>query len=107
MTFFRRIVISFIIAFFAMPAWALSLEEARTSGALGETLEGYVSVLQPSAEAQQLAADVNAKRKAEYQRISKENGQPVDVVAKLAAAQIIQKLPAGSRYQAASGWVQK
>ena len=90
----------------ASPAFALDLQSARASGALGEKLDGYVAALKP--EAGDLAADVNAKRKAEYARISKENGQPVDVVAKLAAGQVIANLPAGAMYQdAGGGWKKK
>jgi uncharacterized protein YdbL (DUF1318 family) len=87
----------------AFPAFALDLHEARNSGVLGEKNDGYVSVLKNSPDAAKLAAEVNAKRSAEYARISKENGQSVAVVAKLAAEQIITGLEAGSSYQDASG----
>ena len=90
-------------ALLAFPAWAMDLHQARTSGMVGEKLDGYVAVLKASPEVNTLVADVNAKRKQEYARISKENGQPVDVVGKLAAAQIINGLEAGSSYQAADG----
>lgn len=92
----------------AAPAFALDLQAARAQGAVGEELSGYVSALKPGAEVSALVAEVNGRRTQEYARISKTNGQPVDVVAKLAAAQIIGKLPAGSMYQNASGgWQQK
>lgn len=87
----------------AMPALALDLQGARSQGLIGEKTDGYISVLKSSKEVDELTAEVNAKRKAEYARISKENGQPVDVVAKLAAGQVIAKLPAGAMYQDASG----
>ena len=87
----------------AAPAYALDLDEARASGAVGETLEGYVAVIQESAEAEALAAEVNAKRKVEYKRISAENQQTVEVVAKLAAQKIINKLQPGEKYQDAKG----
>lgn len=89
------------------PALALDLQSARSSGAVGEKLDGYVAAIQSSAEVNALVADVNAKRKQEYTRISKENGQPVDVVAKLAMPQIVVKLPAGAMYQGADGSWQK
>ncbi len=84
-------------------AFALDLHEARNSGILGEKADGYVAVLQKSPEADALAAEVNAKRRAEYQRISAENGQPVNVVATLAAQQILKRLEPGDKYQDASG----
>lgn len=70
------------------PAYALDLHSARASGAVAETPDGYVKAVKSSPEVDALVAEVNAKRMAEYTRISKQNGQPVDVVGKLAAPQI-------------------
>lgn len=87
---------------------ALDLQHARAQGLVGEQLNGYVAALHHTPEVQQLVGEVNQRRKEEYQRISKENGQPVDVVAKLAAEQIINSLPGGSQYQSPSGgWARK
>lgn len=72
----------------AFPAFALDLQEARTRGIVREQADGYVSAAQSTPEVQKLVTEVNAKRRAEYQRISRQNGQPVDVVARLAAEQI-------------------
>lgn len=99
----KVIYAAILASLIAFPAFALDLQEARAKGVLGELNTGYVKVLAESAEASKLADEVNAKRKAEYARISKENGQPVDVVAKLAAGQIIGNLPGGAQYQDASG----
>lgn len=87
----------------ASPAFALSLHEARADGILGEKKDGYVAVLKSSAEANALAKEINDKRREEYARISKENGQPVSVVAKVAAEQIINSLDSGAQYQDAGG----
>lgn len=99
----RIIFASTLIVLAALPAYALDLHGARASGKVGETLSGYVEAVTPSTEVSSLVSDVNAKRLAEYTRISKQNGQPVDVVAKLAAEQIINGLPKGSKYKDASG----
>jgi uncharacterized protein YdbL (DUF1318 family) len=48
------------------PAWAQSLESLRLSGALGERYDGTVVVRQASAEANRIAAEVNARRQAIY-----------------------------------------
>jgi len=93
----------FVAVSLALPVWAVDLHGARANGSVGEKADGYVAVLTPSGEVNTLVAEVNAKRKAEYVRISKENGQTVDVVAKLAAEQIINGLPAGASYQDAGG----
>lgn len=101
-------IISVMMSIAAMPVFALDLQAARASGVVGETQNGYVEALGGGGEAAMLAAEVNAKRKAEYARISAENGQAIDVVAKIAAGKIIAGLPKGAQYQDAKGkWVQK
>ena len=72
----------------ASSANALDLQTARAQGVIVEQPDGYVRVAISSAEAQKLAGEVNAGRKAEYEKISKANGQSVDVVAKVAAETI-------------------
>ncbi len=100
----RHLGILFALAMLlAAPAYALDLQEARASGTVGEKLDGYVAARSDAADVAALVAEINAKRKAEYARISKENSQPIAVVAKLAAAQIINNLDAGVYYQAADG----
>lgn len=92
-----------VVLLFAMPAWALDLQTARNQGLVGELNDGYVKALQPNSDLQTLVADVNAKRQAEYRRISAANGQPIEVVAKLAAGQIVKNLGKGAKYQDSTG----
>jgi uncharacterized protein len=89
--------------FISANAWALDLQSARSQGLVAEGADGYVTAVSSSGEVNNLVRDVNAKRKEEYARISSANGQPLDVVAKLAAPQIIAKLPAGAKYRADDG----
>ena len=104
MKFSRTFFVSaLMLAALSLPVSAMDLQQARSQGILGEKSDGYVNAMQSDANAQKLASDVNNRRRQEYERISKENGQPVDVVAKLAAAQIISKLPAGAMYQGDDG----
>lgn len=91
----KHVIFAALIALTALPAYALDLHSARASGQVAETPEGYVRAVKSSPEVDALVAEVNAKRKAEYTRISKENGQPVDVVGKLAAPQIQKNIAAG------------
>lgn len=83
------VLVAAIALVLAAPAYALDLHSARASGVVAETSEGYIKAVKPSAEVNALVSEVNAKRRAEYERISKQNGQPVDVVGKLAAPQIM------------------
>ncbi len=103
--FFLMLVMALTVSF---PAYALDLHSARSAGIVGEKADGYVAVIQDSSEAKALVAEVNSKRQAEYARIAAQNGQTVDVVAKLAAVQIIGKLNKGEYYQDPSGaWVRR
>lgn len=104
--FFASLFSLFLLAF-ALPAFALDLQHARTQGMVGEQRNGYIAAIAPNPEVNALVADVNSRRKQEYERISKENGQTVDVVAKLAAVQIIGKLAPGSVYEGEQGGWQK
>jgi uncharacterized protein YdbL (DUF1318 family) len=94
-----KLFCSFLVAVFALTfsqsVMALDLKSARSQGIIAEQADGYVKVVKSSPEATQLASEVNSARKQEYQRISKENGQPVDVVGKIAAQEIARKMKAG------------
>lgn len=99
--FFAMLAVIGMLA--AFPAFALDLQQARSTGVVGETLDGYIAVVKPSAEANALVAEVNARRRQEYGRISAANNQPIGVVSSLAAQQIINGLPAGSYYKGPDG----
>lgn len=105
-TFFTAVFAATLLI--AGQAFALDLSQARAQGLVGEKQDGYVAVVKPSPDVQAVVNDVNARRKAEYARISAQNGQPVSVVGKIAAEKIINGLPSGSLYQGAGGgWTSK
>jgi uncharacterized protein YdbL (DUF1318 family) len=53
-------------------------------------------------------SEINLKRRAEYERIAAEKGQSPEVVAKVAASEIINSLPSGAKYRDSNGkWVAK
>ncbi len=99
--FFGALIVLGLLA--ASPAAALDFHQARSTGLVGEKADGYVAALQKNPETEALVADVNQKRRQEYARISAQNKQPVDVVAKIAAEKIINGLKPGESYQDASG----
>jgi uncharacterized protein YdbL (DUF1318 family) len=105
-TFTTALFVAILV--FASHAFAMDLAQARSSGLVGEKLDGYAAVVGSNSAAQSVVTDVNTRRRAEYEKISKQNGQPVSVVAKLAAEQIINGLPAGALYQGTDGsWKKK
>lgn len=94
---------------FAGAAYALDLDGAKAQGLVGEKRDGYLGVVASgNSEAQALASDINAKRKAEYTRIASQNGQALNVVEKLAAAKAFEMTRSGNYIQDAGGnWVKK
>lgn len=102
------VVLSVVSLLMASPVLALELHQARQSGLVGEKSDGYVAAVKSTPEVEAFVADVNSKRLQEYTRISQAKHQAVDVVAKLAAPQIISKLDPGSYYQDADGnWIKR
>jgi uncharacterized protein YdbL (DUF1318 family) len=93
----KKLVLALLIATVsASAAHALDLRSARASGVVAETPEGYIKAVKPSAEVSALVAEVNAKRRAEYTRISKQNGQSVELVGRLAAPEIAKNAASGN-----------
>lgn len=92
----------------ASEAFAVDLSQARANGIVGEKLDGYIGAVAPSPEASAVVEEINARRRAEYEKISKQNGQPLSVVGKVAAESVINGLPKGSLYQSTDGsWKKK
>lgn len=101
-------ILASVILCAASLAWALSLDAAKTQGLVGERRNGYIGAVSTSPEVEALVQDINSRRKQEYERISGENGQPLNVVETLAAQKLIGKLGAGQYYEAEDGsWQQK
>lgn len=93
----------------ALPALAITLDQARSQGLVGEANSGYIAVVsQSSPELEKLVAEVNARRKAEYARIAKRNNITVAQVAARAAQKLEARLSSGDYYQDNRGrWAQK
>jgi uncharacterized protein YdbL (DUF1318 family) len=99
-----------IIALLVLPvqALALSLDEAKAQGLVGERIDGYLGPVVESGEVVALVKSINNQRRAEYERIAAGNGQPVDVIQKLAAQKAYEKTPGGYYLQSPQGgWVKK
>lgn len=87
---------------------ALTLDEARTQGRVGETLNGYLGALKTDAETQALVNDINAARKANYQQLAKKNNISVDDIARLAGQKLVSRAKSGEYVQGINGkWLQK
>lgn len=87
------------------PAWADSIENLRASGAIGESVDGYVIAREPGAQAE--ADAINAKRKAIYQEKAAAQGIDIEQVGKVYAAEIVRKVPPGTWIQVNGQWIKK
>jgi len=87
-------VVSLVLPFIA---FCMDLPQARSSKLIAEDNHGYIQALDSSEEVKLLVNEVNAKRKAEYIRITKESGASLDEVEALSAKRIIDSLPEGSK----------
>jgi hypothetical protein len=95
---------------FAGPAFALSLNEAKAEGLVGEKIDGFVGtvVADPSAEVRELVEQVNRQRRQKYDEVAKQRGVPLDAVAKITGEKQLERTPAGQYVAGADGrWRQK
>lgn len=91
-------------------SFALTLQEAKNDGLVGEQRNGYVGLVVESAPAEvvALARDINNQRRELYQQIARENGLTVEQVAALAYEKAVEATLPGQYLQDASGaWVRK
>lgn len=88
--------------------WALSLEEAKLQGLVGEQTSGYLGVVKPEHEAAQaLVKEVNSKRRRAYEEIARRNGTPLQAVESLAGEKAIQNTKPGFVVEGPGGWIKK
>ena len=102
------VVLSLIIA---IPvAWALSLDEAKSRGLVGERPNGYLGAVsgKASSDVQALIANINQQRKQRYQEIATRNKTNLQAVEILAGKTAIKKTRPGNYIQMPSGqWTKK
>ena len=102
-----RIGILVLAMLLSLPAFALELGEAKTRGLVGETASGYLAAVKPSAEVNALVNNINAQRKAQYQKIANNNKIGLEAVEVRAGQKAMSKTPAGEYVNPGSGWQKK
>jgi len=91
-------------------AWAIDIRDAKAQGLVGEANTGYIAAVESpaSAEVRALLADVNAKRKAQFEATAKKTGAKTEQVAYRFYELAVQKTAAGGYYQDSNGrWKKK
>jgi hypothetical protein len=90
-------------------ALALSLDEAKAAGLVGEQPDGYLGVVagaQPDVAS--MVERINSERRAHYVEIAKRNGTSVSAVEALAGKKTIERTPSGEYVMVPGrGWVRK
>lgn len=90
------------------PADALSLEEAKAKGLVGEKPNGYLGMVNPSdPDVQALTSEVNQKRRQAYEEIARRNRTQLEAVEALAGEKAIQNTKPGYFVEGPSGWMKK
>lgn len=91
-----------------MSAFALSLDEAKAKGLVGEEPTGYLGAVASSSEVGPLVQEINSKRRQKYQQIAEQNRTAVAAVEALAGQKAIESTPPGQFVKSAAGsWVKK
>lgn len=89
-------------------AFALTLNEARTQGRVGETYNGYLVALKQDAQTQALVSEINNARSVSYQQLAESYNLPVDEVAKMAGQKLVARAKPGEYVQGINGkWLRK
>jgi len=106
----RALWFSILLFLGAQAANAATLDDAKAAGQIGESVDGYVHLVDPNAPAdvKALVTDVNNQRKEKYAGIAVTRGASVEDVAALAGAKLVERAPAGQYVMDSSGaWRKK
>lgn len=89
-------------------AQALTLDEARSQGRVGETLNGYLAPLRQDRETLALVERINKARTESYQQLADRNNIPVDDVANMAGQKLVARAKPGEYVRGINGkWLRK
>jgi uncharacterized protein YdbL (DUF1318 family) len=108
--------LSFCSLLFAMslPLMAMDLQQAmsglgvaKTQGLVGEQPDGYLGVVTKSGNADEIVKLINDARRAEYQRLAKDNNIALPDVEAIAGQKAMEKTQSGQYVQVNKKWMKK
>ena len=105
-----KLLVLLLTWMFATAAYAVTLQEAKEQGLVGEQRDGYVGLVVSNApaEVQSLVRQVNEQRRQRYEQIARDNGITMAQVTSLAYEQAVQATQPGHYIQLPNGdWVRK
>jgi uncharacterized protein YdbL (DUF1318 family) len=106
----KKIIAAIGLVLLLQNAWAIDIRDAKEQGLVGEANTGYIAALQSpaSAEVRALVADVNGKRKAQFEDTAEKTGVTVAQVAYRFYELAMQRTAPGHYYQDPGGqWKKK
>lgn len=105
----KKLITAILMSLFLQTAWAIDIGAAKSQGLVGEANSGYLAAVKAPAsdDVNALIAEVNAKRRAEFEATAKKTGTTVLQVANRFYELAVQRTAAGHYYQDAGGNWQK
>lgn len=87
---------------------ALTLDEAKQQGRVGETLSGYVAPLKQDDDTLALVKRINDGRTEQYQKIAEGNHITLDEVARMTGQKLVTRAAQGEYVRGINGqWLKK
>jgi hypothetical protein len=105
---YKKFSLFAVVICMSFSAWAISLDQAKQQGLVGEMPNGYLGVVVASNDVNVLVETVNKKRKDIYINLARKNKITLQQVSQLAGDKSIAKTKAGHFIKDTSGkWVKK
>ena len=87
---------------------ALTLDQARQQGRVGETLGGYIAAVRQDAETQALVKQINDGRSKQYALLAEQNNLSANDVARIAGQKLVERAKPGEYVRGINGqWLKK
>ncbi|MEM1389936.1 MAG: YdbL family protein [Pseudomonadota bacterium] len=86
------------------------IEKAQRDGLVGERIDGYLGVVDQSADSdiKRRVNEINAQRRTLYGQLARQEGVPIETVARLTGEKQIARAPSGSFVMRENGgWTRK
>jgi len=104
----KRLAFGLLVLAMSAQAQAITLNEARAQGRVGETLSGYIAPVRQDQETLALVSEINAARSESYQKLADSNNLPVDEIAKMAGQKLVARAQPGEYVKGINGkWLKK
>lgn len=92
-------------------AFALTLDEAKQQGLVGETFSGYIAAVEQASSRQDvsgLVKEINTARTQKYTELAQTNRMKAEEVAKIAGQKLVARAPQGEYVLGINGkWLKK